>query len=118
MSPVTDLAGLPAGPARHWLADNVPGIDVSGAWAPEIIAGGLSNITYRLPLASGTLILRRPPVGHLLPRAHDVTAAQFAACYADVTGRELRHLSFYLALGTMKLAVILEGVHARYDRHS
>jgi aminoglycoside phosphotransferase (APT) family kinase protein len=72
VSPVTDLAGLPAGPARHWLADNVPGIDVSGEWAPEIIAGGLSNITYRLPLPSGTLILRRPPVGHLLPRAHDV----------------------------------------------
>ena len=118
MTPAVDLVGLPAGPVRHWFGRNLPEADVSGRWAPEIIAGGLSNITYRLPLPSGTLILRRPPVGHLLPRAHDVTAAQFAACYADVTGRELRHLSFYLALGTMKLAVILEGVHARYDRHS
>ena len=72
MSAVTDLVGLPAGPARDWLHANVRGADVSGPWAPEIIAGGLSNITYRLPLPSGTLILRRPPVGHLLPRAHDV----------------------------------------------
>jgi aminoglycoside phosphotransferase (APT) family kinase protein len=69
---VADLVGLPAGPARGWLARNVPSADLSGPWAPEIIAGGLSNITYRLPLPSGTLILRRPPVGHLLPRAHDV----------------------------------------------
>jgi aminoglycoside phosphotransferase (APT) family kinase protein len=68
----TDLVGLPAGPARGWLSRNVPEADLSGPWAPEVIAGGLSNITYRLPLPSGTLILRRPPLGHLLPRAHDV----------------------------------------------
>jgi aminoglycoside phosphotransferase (APT) family kinase protein len=68
----TDLAGLPADPARGWLSRNVPEADLSGPWTPEIIAGGLSNITYRLPLPSGTLILRRPPLGHLLPRAHDV----------------------------------------------
>jgi aminoglycoside phosphotransferase (APT) family kinase protein len=64
--------GLPADPVRDWLRRNVPEADVLGPWAPEVIAGGLSNITYRLPLPSGTLILRRPPVGHLLPRAHDV----------------------------------------------
>jgi aminoglycoside phosphotransferase (APT) family kinase protein len=72
VSAVADLVGLPAGPARGWLSGNVPEADVSDRWAPEIIAGGLSNITYRLPLPSGTLILRRPPVGRLLPRAHDV----------------------------------------------
>jgi aminoglycoside phosphotransferase (APT) family kinase protein len=72
VSAVADLVGLPAAPAREWLGRNVPEADVSGEWTPEIIAGGLSNITYRLPLPSGTLILRRPPVGHLLPRAHDV----------------------------------------------
>jgi len=69
---LADLAGLPADSARGWLRRNVPEADVSGRWAPEIIAGGLSNLTYRLPLPSGTLVLRRPPVGHLLPRAHDV----------------------------------------------
>jgi aminoglycoside phosphotransferase (APT) family kinase protein len=72
VTPAVDLVGLPARPVRRWFGRNLPEADVSGRWAPEIIAGGLSNITYRLPLASGTLILRRPPVGHLLPRAHDV----------------------------------------------
>jgi aminoglycoside phosphotransferase (APT) family kinase protein len=69
---VADLAGLPAAAVRGWLSRNVPEADVFGRWAPELIAGGLSNLTYRLPLPSGTLILRRPPAGHLLPRAHDV----------------------------------------------
>jgi aminoglycoside phosphotransferase (APT) family kinase protein len=68
----TNIAGLPAAPAREWVRRNISGADVSGPWRPEVIAGGLSNITYRLPLRSGSLILRRPPVGHLLPRAHDV----------------------------------------------
>ena len=72
MTALADLVGLPADPARAWLDGHVPGIDLSGEWAPEVIAGGLSNITYRLPLPSGTLILRRPPAGRLLPRAHDV----------------------------------------------
>ena len=67
-----DLAGLPAAPAREWVRRTIPGADVSGPWRPEVIAGGLSNITYRLPLPSGNLILRRPPTGHLLPRAHDM----------------------------------------------
>ena len=74
MSTETDinLVGLPAAPARDWVRRNLPEADVSGPWCPEIIAGGLSNITYRLPLPSGNLILRRPPTGPLLPRAHDV----------------------------------------------
>jgi aminoglycoside phosphotransferase (APT) family kinase protein len=67
------VAGLPAGPARDWLRRNVPEADLSGPWQPEVISGGLSNLTYRLPLRSGALILRRPPLGHLLPRAHDVS---------------------------------------------
>ena len=46
--------------------------DLFGPWRPDIIAWGLSNITYRMPLPSGTLIRRRPPVGHLLSPAHDV----------------------------------------------
>jgi aminoglycoside phosphotransferase (APT) family kinase protein len=57
----------------------------------------------------------------LIPVAAGVTAwpgfpsaAEFASWYAAFSGRELRDLSFYLALGTMKLATILEGVHARY----
>jgi hypothetical protein len=42
------------------------------------------------------------------------TARGFAESYAALSGTGLRNMEFYLALGAMKLAVILEGVHARY----
>lgn len=38
----------------------------------RLISGGKSNLTFELASAAGTLILRRPPSGHLLPSAHDM----------------------------------------------
>lgn len=38
----------------------------------ERIGQGQSNLTFRVRLAEGTVILRRPPAGPLPPRAHDV----------------------------------------------
>jgi aminoglycoside phosphotransferase (APT) family kinase protein len=46
------------------------------AWAAPtitLIAGGKSNLTYRVSSAAGDVILRRPPLGHVLPTAHDMT---------------------------------------------
>ena len=42
------------------------------------------------------------------------SSAQFAERYSQLTGRDLGDLPFYRALGAMKLAVIMEGVHARH----
>ena len=56
-----------------WLADNgIPAGD--GPPVVKIIGGGRSNLTYRLDLGPGRapLILRRPPLGHVLPTAHDM----------------------------------------------
>jgi aminoglycoside phosphotransferase (APT) family kinase protein len=55
---------------RRWLADEagVPG----RLAAARLIAGGRSNLTYRLDLTDSTLVLRRPPLGHVLPTAHDM----------------------------------------------
>ena len=65
-----------------------PGIDVDSVtgWfcehAPatvpplkfELIAGGRSNLTYRVTdQASGNWVLRRPPTGHVLATAHDMS---------------------------------------------
>ena len=65
----------------------VPGLDVAGltAWLrrahPElaagdldarVIAGGKSNLTYRIDGARIPLVLRRPPLGHVLASAHDM----------------------------------------------
>ncbi|MGH3215902.1 MAG: phosphotransferase family protein [Trebonia sp.] len=67
-----DLPGLPAAPAGRWLGEALPGLFDGGPWHAELISGGLSNITYRLWLPGGTVILRRPPLAHVLPRAHDM----------------------------------------------
>jgi aminoglycoside phosphotransferase (APT) family kinase protein len=43
----------------------------------QLIAGGRSNLTYRLtlrgPAGDRSLVLRRPPLGHVLPTAHDMS---------------------------------------------
>jgi aminoglycoside phosphotransferase (APT) family kinase protein len=72
-------------------ASSVPGIDDPGRLAGwlhqagaggaslgeltgiELIAGGRSNLTYRLDTDRGPLVLRRPPLGHVLPTAHDMS---------------------------------------------
>jgi aminoglycoside phosphotransferase (APT) family kinase protein len=38
----------------------------------EVIAGGKSNLTYRVAGPDTTVVLRRPPLGHVLPTAHDM----------------------------------------------
>ncbi|GAA2267594.1 phosphotransferase family protein [Nonomuraea roseoviolacea subsp. roseoviolacea] len=43
-----------------------------------------------------------------------LTAAEFAAHYAKVSGRDIPDLGFYVAFGNFKLAVIVEGIHARF----
>jgi aminoglycoside phosphotransferase (APT) family kinase protein len=59
-----------------WLNDHVPGgpLELTGI---ELIAGGRSNLTYRLsvsgPAGERLLVLRRPPLGHVLPTAHDMS---------------------------------------------
>jgi aminoglycoside phosphotransferase (APT) family kinase protein len=42
------------------------------------------------------------------------TRQELAARYAERSGRDLSDLDFFLALGYWKLAIILEGVYARY----
>ncbi len=42
-------------------------------FAFELISGGRSNLTYLVRDAAGaTFVLRRPPLGHVLPTAHDM----------------------------------------------
>ena len=46
------------------------------AWrdcAVELIAGGRSNLTYLVSAGDHEVVLRRPPLGHVLPTAHDMT---------------------------------------------
>ena len=38
----------------------------------RVIPGGMSNLTYWVSSSAGDVILRRPPLGHVLPSAHDM----------------------------------------------
>jgi len=42
---------------------------------------------------------------------------QFAARYAELTGRDVSGIGYYMAFGCFKLAVVLEGIHARFLQH-
>lgn len=45
------------------------------------------------------------------------TRAEFAAAYAGRTGRDVSRIEYYMAFGYFKLAVVLEGINARYLQH-
>ena len=40
--------------------------------------------------------------------------AELARRYAELTGRDLAGIGYYMAFGCFKLAVVLEGIHARF----
>jgi aminoglycoside phosphotransferase (APT) family kinase protein len=63
--------GLDLDRLHTYLNRACPGL-VGDRVTAEIIAGGRSNLTYRLTGAGGALVLRRPPLGHVLPTAHDM----------------------------------------------
>ena len=66
-----DVAGIDVPAVTRWLVDHVPGVVAPLQF--EIIAGGHSNLTYRVVDAGGRrLVLRRPPLGHVLASAHDM----------------------------------------------
>ncbi|MGI5159170.1 phosphotransferase family protein [Microbispora sp. CA-102843] len=47
-------------------------VGLAGPLQASLIAGGRSNLTYRLTDGRSDWVLRRPPVGHVLPTAHDM----------------------------------------------
>ena len=54
-----------------WLEANVDG--AVGPFTAELIGGGRSNLTFTVTGADGRrLVVRRPPLGHVLATAHDV----------------------------------------------
>lgn len=67
-----EVVGLPRAPVDRWLRAAVGDrFDLAG-WYAEPISGGLSNLTYRLRFQDQSVILRRPPLGGVLPSAHDM----------------------------------------------
>ena len=65
------VEGIHADSVTKWFLEHVPEITVPLSFT--LIAGGRSNLTYRVEDAEGRAwVLRRPPVHHVLPTAHDM----------------------------------------------
>ncbi len=100
------VAGFDTGVIGGWL-EAEHGVRGPIAW--ELLPGGHSNLTYLLTDATDReLVIRRPPMGQLLPKAHDmwreyriidglwVTAVPVAEPVAYVDDRALCDVHFYV----------------------
>ena len=69
--PGNAVPGIQVPTVSEWLCTHVPG--ARSPFTFDVIAGGHSNLTYRVTAADGTRsVLRRPPLGHVLASAHDM----------------------------------------------
>jgi aminoglycoside phosphotransferase (APT) family kinase protein len=69
---MSELPGVDVPALEAWLDRDAPGLR-QGSLVGERIAGGMSNLTYRLTDGTTVWALRRPPLGHALPTAHDMS---------------------------------------------
>jgi aminoglycoside phosphotransferase (APT) family kinase protein len=65
------LAGLDGARFRHWFSAAIP--EAGAGLSIELIAGGKSNLTFAVTDGDSTWVLRRPPLGHILDTAHDMS---------------------------------------------
>jgi aminoglycoside phosphotransferase (APT) family kinase protein len=63
--------GLDLERLRAHLEEHRPGL-TAGPLRAEVVQGGKSNLTYVVDDGSSKLVVRRPPLGHVLPTAHDM----------------------------------------------
>ncbi|MGB7052355.1 MAG: phosphotransferase family protein [Acidimicrobiales bacterium] len=65
------IEGIDAERVSAWMRDAIDGSKPPFTF--DLIAGGRSNLTYRVTDAAGAAYaLRRPPLSHVLPTAHDM----------------------------------------------
>lgn len=67
----TTPAGVNVETVGPYLRQHVPEAG-DGPLTVELIGLGRSNLTYKLNTPNGSWVLRRPPLGHVLPTAHDM----------------------------------------------
>jgi aminoglycoside phosphotransferase (APT) family kinase protein len=67
-----ELPGLDLAKLEPYLRGELPGL-LDGTLSAKMVAGGRSNLTYLLDDGSRRLVLRRPPLGHVLATAHDMS---------------------------------------------
>ncbi len=72
MSDTVDPEGYNVGAVETWIAENVPSLSPPLVWTR--LEGGHSNLTYLIEDRHAKFaVIRRPPQGELLPKAHDMS---------------------------------------------
>ena len=67
----TEPEGYDVAAVEAWIADNITSLTPPLTWTR--LQGGHSNLTYRIDDGKGrAAVIRRPPQGVLLPKAHDM----------------------------------------------
>jgi aminoglycoside phosphotransferase (APT) family kinase protein len=82
--------GLDLQRLADYLAATSPGL-LHPPFTAEVIAGGRSNLTYLVHGSAGesgrsTIVLRRPPLAHVLPTAHDMAREYRVIAALEPTG--------------------------------
>ena len=73
MPDVSDPPGLRLEPVRAWLDRAGIGLDCTTPLSATLFPSGRSNVTYLITDAhGGAVVLRRPPLGNVMPTAHDM----------------------------------------------
>ncbi|GAB3652314.1 phosphotransferase family protein [Glycomyces tarimensis] len=67
-----EVPGLDVPGLGRWLEREHPELAGDAPLRAALIDGGRSNLTYRVDGARTPLVLRRPPLGHVLSTAHDM----------------------------------------------
>ena len=68
---MNDLPGLDVARLQSYLQRQRPGL-LGSKVSAELFDGGRSNLTYALTDGETEIVLRRPPLGHVLATAHDM----------------------------------------------
>lgn len=68
---ITEIPGITLTEVQTLL--NSHGVPVTGALRVAALTGGKSNLTYRVSDDECSWVVRRPPLGELLPTAHDIS---------------------------------------------
>lgn len=102
-----DPRGLDLGSLATFLHREAPGL-MGEHLTGKIVAGGKSNLTYQVSDGQRTIIVRRPPLGHVLSTAHDMvrehtvisalatTAVPVPATYAICADESIIGAPFYV----------------------
>ena len=71
LDPPPQPAGYDTPAVEAWIAQHIPSLRGPLVWTR--LEGGHSNLTYLITDAKGQrAVIRRPPMGELLPKAHDM----------------------------------------------